>query len=88
MLGIYTLLDAVPISSPKRFKLHSEMEDAKPSLKMDIKEVTTDFAHSWDIDKIMGLVVEKITWSARETETRRRTSAICRLQVNDARVLV
>jgi hypothetical protein len=47
-------------------EVHREMEDAKPSLRMDIKEVTTEFAHSWHIDQIMGLVVEKITptWSA------------------------
>jgi hypothetical protein len=46
-------------------EVHREMEDAKPSLRMDVKEVTTEFAHSWHIDQIMGLVVEKITpvWS-------------------------
>jgi serine/threonine-protein kinase RIO1 len=46
-------------------QVHCEMEDAKPSLRMDIKEVTTEFAHSWHIDKIIGPVVEKTpTWSA------------------------
>ena len=46
-------------------EIHFEMENAKPSLRMDTKEVTTEFAHSWHIDQIMGLVVEKITptWS-------------------------
>lgn len=47
-------------------EVHCEMEDAKPSLRMDTKEVTTEFVHSWHIDQIMGPVVEKITptWSA------------------------
>jgi hypothetical protein len=47
-------------------EVHCEMEEAKPSLRMDTNEVTTEFAHSWDIDQIMGPVVEKITptWSA------------------------
>jgi hypothetical protein len=47
-------------------EVHCEMEDAKPSLRMDTKDVTTEFAHSWDINQIMGHVVKKITptWSA------------------------
>ena len=45
-------------------EVHSEMEDEKSSLRMYIREVTTEFAHSWDTEhteQIMGLVVEKIT---------------------------
>ena len=47
-------------------EVHCEMEDAKPSLRMDTKDVTTEFARSWDINQIMGHVAEKITptWSA------------------------
>lgn len=47
-------------------EVHCEMENSKPSLRMDTKEVTTEFAHSWHIDQIMGPVVEKMTptWSA------------------------
>ena len=47
-------------------EIHREMEDAKPSLRMDTKDVNAEFANSWDIDQIMGPVVAKITptWSA------------------------
>jgi len=45
--------------------IHTEMENAKPHLKMGAKEATTDFVNNWDITTIMGPVSQNITptWS-------------------------
>ena len=45
--------------------IHQEMECAKPSLFMNVEEVTPDFISTWDIHAIMG-PISKITpsWSA------------------------
>jgi hypothetical protein len=37
-------------------KIHKEMEEAKPSLRMNMGDVTPEFIEQWDIEKIMGPV--------------------------------
>lgn len=42
-------------------KVHKEMENAKPSLRMSTGDVTPEFIEQWDIHKIMKSVSEKTT---------------------------
>jgi hypothetical protein len=42
-------------------KIHKEMEEAKPSLRMNMGDVTPEFIEQWDIEKIMGPVARDTT---------------------------
>lgn len=45
-------------------KIHTEMEEAKPELKMGTADVTPEFIAQWDINGLMNSVAEKTpTWS-------------------------
>ncbi|KAF8871177.1 hypothetical protein BD779DRAFT_1719284 [Infundibulicybe gibba] len=55
--------------------IHREMDNAKPYLRMSIKDVTPEFVENWNIHEIMGPVSQDVTptWSAildAATETK------------------
>jgi hypothetical protein len=45
--------------------IHGEMEAAKHYLQINIKDITPEFIKKWDINDIMGRIVEHVTptWS-------------------------